>query len=78
MIDEMLPKNGVSFTDALLLGGIDAVKVFVGWFSFAFARKYRLDNYPFPDKAFDWFILALTALFIPYGVAIILTVIPIH
>lgn len=75
MINEMLPKNGASFTDALLLGGIDAVKLFVGWISFTFARKYRLDNYPFPDKAYDWFQLALFALFIPYVEAIFLIVI---
>ena len=74
MIDEMLAKNGVSFTDALLLGGIDAVKVFVGWFSFAVARKYRLEKHAFPSNIFDWIYLACIALCIPYLLSIILNV----
>jgi hypothetical protein len=74
MIDEMLPKNGVSFTDALLLGGIDAVKVAVGLLSFAVARKYRLSKHPFPDKAFEWFCLACTALVAPLILWILLSV----
>ena len=66
--------NKVSIAEAFLLGGLDTLKVLVGWFSFAVARKYRVEKNTFPNKVSDWIHLSCVTLFIPFASSLFLNI----
>jgi hypothetical protein len=72
MDDFITNTNGVSITEAFVLGGIDTLKVFVGYFSFAFARKYRLEEHTFLNKPSNWIQLFCVVLLAPFACSIFL------
>lgn len=64
--------NGVSITEAFVLGGIDVLRILVGYFSFAFARKYRLEKHTFLNKLSERIQLLCVALLAPFALSIFL------
>jgi hypothetical protein len=64
--------NVASITEAFVLGGIDTLKVFVGYLSFAVARKYRVEKNTFPNKVSDWIHLSCVALLMPFASSLFL------